>query len=479
MRKSLSGNFLLQALLAIALIMAFMPFLASRMAVQKNDAAAAAIARQVNIAARAARGYLTENEKNINYGITKTDGDDFVDLLEPFGLPLGFIPTTIDEQKISLVAIKSQNDMTMLVALDAGNLSESARAALMTRIGPDAAELSNDGVLSGIGGWEKKLGKVASSLDTDAIYVYVQTGNDYSELVRRNSSDIKRNRFHTDLYMGDNMIRNMTSLSAKNADIGIANFGTLNISGTSDKRNIKNKIESLNAGRAVFQTRDGANALNITGGNLIADSITTGSLFMYGGIGDVSAGDVSLNSLTMSVGKTGFNSTGDWRINGNMTLSNISLDTQLLEIKGFINAARGQDVFIDTDELTYSTTSGIIANSVSTSFITLRDQISSSLLSGGTGAVILDIRPAGVSLLPDILLSTINNDDFSILRRPLESNADTDGCSAIIRALNKSPKYNEKSVSQNVVCQMVYLHRLEQRLNAAECIAKGRSDCGV
>ena len=57
----------------------------------------------------------------------------------------------------------------------------------------------------------------------------------------------------------------------------------------------------------------------------------------------------------MAVGRSGFIGMYDWDIHSDVILNNVSIDTEHLEINGFINASRGQDVFIDKDELTYST----------------------------------------------------------------------------------------------------------------------------
>lgn len=454
-----------------------MPFMAQKLSVRKSNSDMAVIARQTGSVVRAAREFVRANKDDFVYGQQNISGDDFSDLLEPFGLPLGFIPQTNAGQKISLITSKTESDFLAIVILRGGNLSETKRHELMARIGPDAAEADNDGMLRGVGGWDKSISDFGIKPETNSIYILIPTDDDFSELVRRNSSDISKNKFNTNLNMGNFSIKNMMALSAKNAQIETANFGTLAVSGSSDDRRFKNKIESLTADKAVFQTTDGANALNIARGNLSAKILSTQSLFKYGSAGYVSADEISINSLSMSVGRTGFIGMYDWDIHDDVILNNLSIDTEHIEINGFINASRGQDVFIDEDELTYSTKSGIETETLNSTFITLRDQTSSALLSGSTGDVLLDIRPSGVSMFPDILSDNINNDDFVILRNPGEDDDVVVTCKNVISSLSSAPYYNAKSVSQNIVCQFVFWQRLERRINIKQCLINGGTSC--
>ena len=89
-----SGNFLLQALLALSLIFAFIPFLAQHLARRDTDSQMYSVTRQVDVASTAARIFIRENAAHIQYDKTVVAGNDFADLLEPYGLPLGFVPRT-------------------------------------------------------------------------------------------------------------------------------------------------------------------------------------------------------------------------------------------------------------------------------------------------------------------------------------------------------------------------------------------------
>ncbi|MCL2748866.1 MAG: shufflon system plasmid conjugative transfer pilus tip adhesin PilV [Alphaproteobacteria bacterium] len=472
------GNFLLQALLAIALVMAFMPMLAQKLATRKSDLGLSVSAQHINNAARAARVFVRFNKDNIKYGVSSLNGEALSDLLEPFGLPLGFVPQTAQGQKISMIASKNDNgEALVLLVIRGGNLSPQKRRELMARIGPDAADSGKDGILHGIGGWEKNLKDFKIKPDKEAFYVLIPSDDDFSELIRRNANDPERNRFHTDLDMGGYTIKNISSFSAKNAEVDFADFGTLAISGSSTDRRFKNKIELLSVSKAVFQSREGSGALNITRGDLRSKLVSTYSIFKYGLPGSIEAESVSLNSLTMAVGRAGFTGSYDWDVGGDVILNNVSLNTEMMEISGFINASRGQDVFIDQNEISYSARSGIETRTISAAYLTLRDQISSALASGDTGAILLDIRPSGVSVLPDILLDSINNDKIDILKNPEGDDSTTVSCKTIITSLPGMPSYEQKSVAQNIVCQYIFWQRLERRINMKQCIEEGRRNC--
>ena len=101
--KQERGNFLMQALLALGVIFAFVPFLAQKVLDRTVDSKMYAATRQIENAQAAAKIFIRENSKNINYNTTIVSGNDFADLLEPYGLPLGFVPRTPLGQDIALV----------------------------------------------------------------------------------------------------------------------------------------------------------------------------------------------------------------------------------------------------------------------------------------------------------------------------------------------------------------------------------------
>ncbi len=96
--RNQDGNFLLQALLALCLVVAFIPFFADTLARRDTNAKMTASVSQITTTANAARLYLRENPNWLN----SLSGDAVADALEPYGLPLGFVPRTAFDQDISL-----------------------------------------------------------------------------------------------------------------------------------------------------------------------------------------------------------------------------------------------------------------------------------------------------------------------------------------------------------------------------------------
>ena len=162
-------------------------------------------------------------------------------------------------------------------------------------------------------------------------------------------------------------------------------------------------------------------------------------------------------------------------VRGSVRADNFTFTTERLDITAFIDASRGQDVYVDPTNLEYNTKSGIDVASILTSNITLRDQTSYGLLNGQSGAVLIDIRPAGTSVLPDVYVDTVNNDSFEIIADAKDTTGKIVSCKDIITSLNGV--YNAKSLTQNVICQYVFWQRLENRIDIKQCLINGGNDC--
>jgi hypothetical protein len=133
--------------------------------------------RQVDIAQTAARIFIRENAKNIPYETTIVSGNDFADLLEPYGLPLGFVPRTPLGQDITLVIHKTPMSVSAYLELSGGDLSGIQIAELARRIGFYATPV------------EKK------------IQVGIELAEIYSDVVRRNETDLDNSGFLSDNFL--------------------------------------------------------------------------------------------------------------------------------------------------------------------------------------------------------------------------------------------------------------------------------------
>ncbi len=407
--------------------------------------------RQIETAQTAARIFVHENASNLNYGTMIVRGDEFTDLLEPYGLPLGFVPRTALGQEIILVLNKTDNQINSYLRVVGGNLSQLNIAEMARRIG------------------------FYATVDDDVLVVGLALESGYSDVVSRNDVDGYDNAFLTDLDMGGFAIDNAASVVGMGGEFETVEFGMLNISGTESGRRAKNVMKNVRTDKTLFQSKNGEVALAIVRGNINIENVTARTVSKFGDVGTFSANDAAVNDFAMTAGYTNFVGPSDWKIHGNVVTGRINFSVDQLDIDSYLDAARGQDVYINTDDLEYSTSSGIDADYISASNITLRNQTSRALSMGKTGSVLLDIRPAGTSVFPDISVDNINNDNFSILTDATANSSKTIGCKSIISELGG--KYNSKSVAQNIICQYVFWQRLEHRIDIKQCLLDGKGDC--
>ena len=446
-----SGNFLLQALLSLTLIFAFVPYFATRLAARDMDSQMHAASRQIESAQTAARIFIRETASELPYDVSVISGNAFADTLEPYGLPLGFVPRTALGQDISLVINKTPLAVSAYLKLSGGGLSQLELAELARRIG------------------------FYASADGDGIIVGLALDDVYSDIVRRNETNLDNSAFFTDLDMGGFVFDNAGNVMARHGEFDSAEFGTLSVVGTESGRKQKNDIKSILTDKAVFQTKTGESALSLTRGGLVVEMVNAKTVSRYGDTGNLTAGAASVYDFAMTAGRTSFTGPSKWNVRGSVITDKINFSIERLEVDSFINAARGQDVYINPDDLEYSTRSGIEVNSIAASNITVRDQTSDALSHGETGAVILDIRPAGTSVMPDVLVNGIDNNAIAIIAAPGDNDGKTVDCKSIINKYDG--RYNQKSLAQYIICQYVYWQRLEKRINIKKCLLDGKSGC--
>ena len=454
--SSQRGSFLVQALLALTLVFVFMPFLVHRLAVRDMSAQMYSATRQVDTIRTAAKIYIQENATSLPYNQTVISGDKLADLLEPYGLPIGFITRTALGQDISLVINKSEEEVSAFIRLDGGKINTMQRAELARRIGFYAIFDPEDA--------------------TGNIDVGIHLGEVYSDVVRRNDGNSSSAGFLADLDMGGFNLNNVANIFARRATFDTGEAVTLSITGTEAGRKDRNGIKVLNTNKTVFQSASGEAALSLTRGSLKVGSLIGRTVSKFGDTGNMTATDASITSFDMAAGRTGFSGPTKWEVKGNLVATRITFNVERLDVGSFINVSRGQDVFVDATTLTYNSASGIDANSVYANNITLREQTSNSLTRGGGGTTLLDIRPAGTSLLPDALVDTIDNGTFEILENPTKDDDATVNCNSIISSIGSS--YNAKSLAQYIICQYVFWQRLERRIDIKQCLIGGGSDCG-
>ena len=445
-----SGSFLLQALLALTLVFAFIPFFAGKISARDSAAQMYSATEQIETAYNVAKVYIHETKDVLPYKRTELSNDKFINTLESYGLPMGFVPETGMGQNISLVIDKNEDGIISYLKISGGNLSKMQIAELAHRIG-FYAEIKNKD-----------------------IYVYIPLDVMYSDIVNKKETN-ENIGFLSELDMNDNSIDKINILFARNGNFEAAQFGTLSLFGIETGRQEKNQITDLFANKTIFQSADGGAALALNRGDINVGDVFLRTIAKYGTAGSFESNVAAVYDFSMTEGRTGFAGPSDWLVRGNLRADNFSFTVDRLDIGAYIDASRGQDVYVDPTSLEYNSKSGIEVKTVYAANITLRDQTSYGLLNGQSGATLIDIRPAGTSLLPDVYVDTIDNDSFEIIADAKDIDGKMVSCKEIIESLNGN--YNGKSLAQNIICQSVFWQRLENRIDIKQCLMNGGNGC--
>ena len=85
-----SGSFLLQALLALTLVFAFIPFFAGKISARDSAAQMYSATEQIETAYNVARAYILETKNSLPYKKTELSDEKFINTLGGYGLPMGF-----------------------------------------------------------------------------------------------------------------------------------------------------------------------------------------------------------------------------------------------------------------------------------------------------------------------------------------------------------------------------------------------------
>jgi len=469
---------MLQALFALAIVIAFLPMFAKKLRDRQYGRENAAIAAQIDAAFEAARAFMREEADGFRDGVKVLSGAEFADRLGPYGLPFGFQGATPLGQSISLAAGKNGKNILAVLVVGGGKVAGVRRAEILARIGFWGAVAGEDETLVGAtGGWEIKELPPGMTFYEDDILVRVPEDEEFTELLPRASKNPSRYAFHTDLDMGNHNITGVGGLAANAGDMKTVSASDFVLSGVeADKKN-QNNIGMLRAGSVYFSSPDG-NPLTIIKSDLTTKSFAAASIANHGDAPTLTADKTTVRDFNMTAGRTGFTGPPRWTIKTDAFFTNITLSVEKLSISSFLDASRGQDVFLDESGsvVEYSSGSGVRANTIKTDNIIMRDQISSALLAGGFGASMIEIRPSGTSLLPDALISSINNDMLAIPLSAADGSGKNETCRAIIGRLGG--RYNSQSLAANIICRFVMYNRIERRIEIKKCLLAGGTNCG-
>jgi len=469
---------MLQALLALAFVIAFLPVFVKKLEERNASRENAAIASQIAFAENAARAFVFDNVGNFPDGVKVFEDEAFVRSLEPYGLPLGFVPRGIRGGKISLIISKLKDDFFAAIALNPGKISAARRAEILARIGFWGFEVKDDGTIAGAtGGWSAAALPNDIILNPNDIMVRVPEDAEFSELVLRRAKDSKKNSFHTNLDMGGNNIVAVRAIAAAKGEIKSVSSSDFLLTGAETDRKNRNEIGGIRADKAWFSASDG-NPLTIVRGDLKTGTFSSASIANYGDAPNMTAKEATVKDFHMTGGHSGFNGPAHWEIGATARLTNIILSVDRISLSSYLDTSRGQNAYLSADGsggLEYAAGSGVKANVIKTDNIVMRDQISAELVVGGTGRALLEIRPGGTTSLPDALLAGIDNDLLRIPLNPGGNDGRLESCRSIIA--NAGGRYNAASLASNLACQFVMYNRIERRIDIKKCLMAGGAKC--
>jgi len=489
-----SGNFLLQALLALTLVFAFLPFLAGKLSSRDRDAKMYAAKQLVETAHTVARIYIRENKDNITYDNdiifsdrSKPDGTcphtlmsdekHYFCELEPYGLPIGFNPKTALGQDISLVINKERledNTYTIdaFVNMSGGNLSEVELKQLARMIGFYAHEDS-----------EEKTIRVHVPFDIwDTEY--------YSVLVRRDEPDPENAQFDVELNMGNNNITSVenidaTSMDANNTVIGKSsnNNGSLNINIATDSASsfatkikvgswsVDDSLYFYDGGSILGTMSDSALVLNISSGETvkITGSTVTGTIGENGAsVGNVSNETKIANNFTFS----GAFSAKDWNIEKTTIATPVSFSAPNEHETLTVDASSAISI---SGNMSCATT----GSSDREHGVTAESVVSNRIYhpADSVGRPGIDLQPMSTTNIQDIYVKD-SIDAYQIFTDPFKkleqttvngcltiSNGEYSGALAGLLSTDALKKIDMHSLLAHIICQYIFWERLERKMN--------------
>lgn len=478
MRKQ-SGNFLLQALLALTLVFAFMPFFANKLSSRDMQARLYSVSGQVETLYTAARIYLRENRDSLEIGEHDYAGENMA-FLEEYGLPMGFVPKTIFGQEMSLYINKrSTNDIEAHISLSAG---EGLRRV-------DQVELT------------RMIGFYATANTDGTIKIDVPIDEIYSDIVLRNERD-ETVGFMVDLDMDGNSIDGINFLGAVNGNFSTATFSSLFVTGAEDEncrlrradwqKTIRdNTIPQLVVkGTSTFQTPTvcNANALSLTQSDGVINVGHDVSAFkiMEGSTAPNFEGPSANVDLFSS---NSFEGPSRWDIdkslNGTEVIIDAATEVKTASGNGIIYGAKHSGVY----ELNKSKASGITTDELYADVVVFHnepavDAETSVRTNINAEKQEVRIELAGTSVLPDLFINDegvrISSDDIHIITNPQNFDAvsyneyvDTP-CGNILGRGD----YYAGSLSVNIVCQYLFWDRMDRLINYKRCKKDGNCQTG-
>lgn len=444
MRKQ-SGNFLLQALLALTLVFAFLPFLAGKLSSRDMTNKLYSAKEIIDTAQIAARIYLTENIDSLAYKtyIYSDAGDspNFFTTLEPYGLPLGFKAKTIFNQNIDFVIdkqyIAGQPMVDAYLKVDQGNMTKYQMSELTRMLGFYAVK------------------------EQDYIKVYVPTTeqeSEFQDIVLR-SEPANAIGFKDSLDMNGNDIVNVKEmgkdylLTANVDEDGIGGFTNLTFKEpvTIDKLSVSNSVTF----RGKLKTSGKISAFNIIdGGNIGGDGSVVNNILTAGtNVGTLLINNAVLYAKLWDVGGEVNAPYAIFKIE-NLSLSNV-------DVKFYEAACSGERGRANC---------GVSVDTLRASKIRYTDSAGKQTDVG--------VDPGDVFQFDDVIINSIAWKNIALIRHRYGYGSGTSGvvsCDSVISGTFQSDNHlslDEHSLIGLIACKYIYLERLERRIKRYICVKK-------
>lgn len=457
MRKQ-SGNFLLQALLALTLVFAFLPFLAGKLSSRDMTNKLYSAKEIIDTAQIAARIYLTENIDSLTYKKhVYSDADDlppsdknFVKTLEMYGLPLGFRAKTIFNQNIDFIIDKTDvNGQPMVDAylkINQGDMSKYQMAELARMIGFYAVKIKEG--------------------NKDYIKVYVPTTEEeteFQDIVLRNEP-ANAGGFNADLNMNSNNIWNVSkmgkdfSLTATVHGQGIFTDLTFDGSVAIDDLNVANNVVF----RGTLETSGNITAFNILNGGNIGSSED----------GPVTSISTTTADVSTLAGSNAALYAKYWDVKGGVeatkttfqNIATLNLNGVTIKIPKSCGAGTNCDVSVETLRVSGIKTHSQWGENVGGGYdVTYRMDPSETL----------DFYDLEINLDWTGEYNGIISNNGIIFNEYHNTNNQVTACADILSNINNIPSVSANSIVGAIACKYIFLRRLERRIKTYLCFTKG------
>jgi len=456
-----SGNFLLQALLALTLMFAFLPFLAGKLSSRDMTSKLLSVKETIDTLQTAARIYLREQKNNLYIGSQTFTGPVLTKKLEPYGLPMGFSKKTIFNQEFSFQYNKASSDeINAHIILSPGNITKMQAAELVRMIGP-----------------------MAVKGDDQSIHIAVPvTAFEYSNVVYRDMAKYNDVPFSTTLNMnGNNIIRIGTIDNTKKygeecdtcyVSTNSANFshptgGSLNIKDVSALLTspLSSSFNLTLAPKAGKTSATFLNGLVIDGNVTIVTIDNLSNVKEFKDIATLSAPEADINNLTAS------NATvvaKNWDITGTTYIPGINFGS---------NTEDGRIPWLKLDGAKIASGGNVVVDRLIPGTVYTCDNDFSSTV-GCNKVLVKNTDPSKTLEFEDMKIGSLSQ--IAVIVKPYMAgeltveNGGLEDCNKALKTIfGNDYTYDSQSVKDNILCQYLILERWEMRLLYLYCWNKG------